>query len=152
MVRGKKGSQPKNPKCRKCGIKLVIPENWCLSMKRDSNYICRGCRNKQSREYDEKLRGELLAILGDKCFLCGRKVGRGRLGICFHEKHGKPHNYTNFKYILEHIEDFIPLCRSCHFTLHSFAKNPERLLKLKRLIKMVLEGRRKAIREGVRKW
>lgn len=77
--------------------------------------------NKYQREYYRKRKARLQKIIGEKCILCGSTNN-----IVFHEIHGRQHwevNYIrNFKYILSHKEDFVSMCRTCHSTLHNFAR------------------------------
>ena len=39
-------------KCIKCGVELIVNENWLESSKKWSKYECRTCRNKQSTIYN----------------------------------------------------------------------------------------------------
>ena len=43
------------PTCRKCGIKLT-DENWYASFKKIPNYICKKCKNKYNKEWQQKNR------------------------------------------------------------------------------------------------
>jgi len=67
--------------------------------------------NSYTREYRRKGREKIKALIGDKCIFCGKKE------IYFHEIYNKKHSRHN-KYILKHIEDFIPLCDTCHQGVH----------------------------------
>ena len=69
---------------------------------------------ESKKEQDEKLKVKLRELVGFKCVICESEIN-----LLFHEIHGKPHKPR--KYILEHYQDFIPLCRNCHQCLHSFA-------------------------------
>jgi len=90
-------------------------------------------RNKKEwNEYRKNrygiLRNELLKRIGNTCIVCGLKRR-----ITFHEIHGKPHGH-NPDQILKHIEDFIPLCYSCHATVHVFAKYRKKIGEIARQI------------------
>lgn len=80
-------------------------------------------RNRRTPERLEYLRGKakerskkqmmkIRNVLGDKCVFCGSKEN-----ICYHEIYGKKH-VTSKQYILEHLEDFVPLCYGCHRGTH----------------------------------
>ena len=79
-------------------------------------------RNEYDREWKRKLREILRNEIGSKCVICGKEP---KVPI-YHEKNFKPHlgltskhsGESNPKYILDHKEDFVPLCRLCHTTLH----------------------------------
>lgn len=71
--------------------------------------------NDINRKGRERLRRAVIEILGGKCVICNRDNATTQL--VFHEKYGKPHN-RSFKYILEHSEDYILLCRPHHASIH----------------------------------
>jgi len=119
--------------CRKCGVTLIIGKNWTEGRKRNYRYLCKDCNNKQTyalrrknvekylkyhREYQRKFKKrqneKIKKILGDNCFFCGFKPKRR---ISAHEIHGNKHSETS-SYILNHIEDFVPLCSYCHRAVH----------------------------------
>lgn len=56
------------------------------------------------------------------CVICGGNDKRARLGVSFHEIHGKNHELSasrrKWAYIIEHHEDFVPLCREHHLLAH----------------------------------
>jgi hypothetical protein len=60
-----------------------------------------------------RLNDEINQKLGEKCIICGKKIGK----INCHEIHGKRHILSSY-YILTHIEDFVRLCNKCHQVLH----------------------------------
>lgn len=37
--------------CNKCNIELTVGNNWLLSQKKISNYICNSCKRKSRRDY-----------------------------------------------------------------------------------------------------
>lgn len=78
----------------------------------------RKARLENTRKWKAKLREELKQELGDKCRICGRRRER----YFYHEIHGKNHVRSNPNYILQHKEDFVPLCGLCHRDLHHIAK------------------------------
>jgi len=68
----------------------------------------------------EKKTKKLKELIGDRCILCG-KTPQTNQGFAFHEIYGEKHPYSGssrLKYILEHPEDFVPLCRKCHTGVH----------------------------------
>lgn len=68
---------------------------------------------RKGAERDRELYSEVDRLLGKKCVFCGRERKR----IYRHEIHGKEHPMDP-RYILAHIEDFIPVCGTCHRCLH----------------------------------
>ena len=38
-------------KCRKCGVELVIGKNWTIGKKNGSDFSCRECSTKRTREW-----------------------------------------------------------------------------------------------------
>lgn len=68
-----------------------------------------------------KRRKKLVELLGNKCVICGKTSKK----IHYHEIHGKEHlyGYSSIKYILEHIEDFVALCITCHSHVHFCMKH-----------------------------
>lgn len=74
-----------------------------------------------NRKWDRKNREKsrktqhliLLMVIGDRCAICGSTKK-----IHFHEIHGKKHE-TSFKYYIEHVKDFIPLCTKHHGKIHT---------------------------------
>lgn len=100
------------------------------TLERDRRY-----RKKHRKKYNERrrnqniiIRKKLYQILGNKCIICGVTSNKPK-GIIFHEIHGKPHK-DNPYYILNHIEDFVPLCKNCHSTYHRFIRYMDRFIKL----------------------
>lgn len=67
-----------------------------------------------SKQYREKLKAEVILILGDKCFICGRK----RRIIC-HRKSGEPHSTGNtFRMVLDNPDEWVRLDEWCHKAVH----------------------------------
>lgn len=55
-------------------------------------------------------------IYDEKCYFCGRKKSDGAIIQLHHN------DYTHFKDEMNHPDDVIPMCASCHRALH-FAKH-----------------------------
>lgn len=68
--------------------------------------------NRERRRY----RKEVAKILGKVCVICKGKWKYSKR-IEYHEIYGRKHPTTG-KYILKHIEDFVPLCGHCHKHVH----------------------------------
>jgi len=77
------------------------------------------------------MRKKVEQTLGYKCETCDRICDRKI--IVYHEIHGISHG-SNPHYILNHLEDFVPLCRSCHLWIHKYCtkyiENKEKFDKL----------------------
>jgi len=92
-------------------------------------------RLKKSKKTWQKI----MDITGDKCIACGKQkpipqyLSGQKRRISFHEIHGKKHK-DNPWYILKHLEDFVPLCQSCHTSLHKVAKS-KKLIELLSMVK-----------------
>jgi predicted HNH restriction endonuclease len=78
------------------------------------------------KELSSIKKAKIIQLIGDRCKTCGRMDN-----VEYHEIHGKIHT-TSYWYILNHVEDFIPLCSLCHRTLH-------RVLKYEKLQKLIIE-------------
>ena len=70
---------------------------------------------EQHKLKDMEFKKKLGELLGLKCVICGSTHR-----ISYHEIHGNPHKPR--KYVLEHYQDFIPLCSGCHVGLHRFIR------------------------------
>jgi hypothetical protein len=126
------------PKCIKCGVKLEIPKNWCISQMKYGNYVCRDCHTKNSKDYyhkdidisreyrrrlHEKIRIEMFNLLGNKCKDCGITDIR-----VLEVHHVKNNGFRERKeiglgtYLQRHIlkeikrgsDDYCLLCANCH--------------------------------------
>jgi predicted HNH restriction endonuclease len=89
-----------------------------------TRYLIKQWRKKHNKElkfistnYRKRWRKELLKIIGNKCYICGSTKN-----ICFHEIYGKFHQTSDFRYIINHKEDFVPLCNHHHVALHRIAR------------------------------
>jgi hypothetical protein len=98
-------------------------------------------KNNKESVLERNLRRRLLIknrieeIIGKYCSICGKD------NECFHEIHGREHVHS-YKYILDNINDFVPLCYKCHKGLHvikSFNKienkNERKLIELLSLLR-----------------
>lgn len=122
-------------KCRKCGDILIIGKNWTEGRKNNYRYLCTDCSKKETyilreknpthyakvhREYQLKwkrnMRMKIEERIGNKCRFCGFQ-GTLKRRISAHEIHGNSHSETP-TYILNHSEDFVPLCKFCHRSIH----------------------------------
>lgn len=70
-------------------------------------------RIKSQYERREKFKKIIFSKLGKLCVICGKSEN-----IHLHEIYGKDHHTKALNYVLEHIEDFTPLCDDCHHALH----------------------------------
>jgi hypothetical protein len=81
---------------------------------------------KWKRERDEQQREEIRKLFDLKCSICGAVNPHVKLGVFLHQKDGKVHNYDKvykLKYILEHPDEFVPVCNSHHRRAHFLLKN-----------------------------
>jgi predicted HNH restriction endonuclease len=97
--------------------------------KRPRDYKAEYKENRETKirnalKWRRKLREQIFMIIGKQCVICGKFPKR----ISIHEIHGKPHSTTDFKYILAHIQDFVPMCNSCHVTLHRIFNRIEKFM------------------------
>lgn len=67
---------------------------------------------------ERRNKAKVVELLGTKCFLCKIEGGQELEGIQMHEKNGNSH-HRSYGYVLRHIESFVPLCSSCHQTVHN---------------------------------
>jgi hypothetical protein len=113
----KKRIRKESPESRKKMNKAT--KNWKLNHP-NAQKIYRTKNRKLTNAYAEKYYKEdsekIKEILGSLCILCGSSKR-----VCLHEIHGKRHITLKY-YILQHIEDFIPLCFNCHNSLHKMSK------------------------------
>jgi predicted HNH restriction endonuclease len=121
-------------KCKDCGCALILGTNWTEYRKRNYEYLCKDCKRKRTESYDanhrirylerhrinarrtnEKYNKKIVSLLGNKCLICGYSPNNYRIHA--HEIHGNPHSSSRL-YIINHQEDFAPLCKSCHSFTH----------------------------------
>jgi hypothetical protein len=70
---------------------------------------------------DAKQRDEVRKLFDLKCSICGKIEPDIKLGVHLHKKDGAVHNYDKvykLKYIIAHPDEFAPLCRGHHRTVH----------------------------------
>ena len=81
------------------------------------------CIANGKRYYDAKNACDELH--GNVCVGC--QVSSDERRLMYHEIHGNDHirGRSQWKYILEHPDDFVRLCTSCHASIHKVAKRPE---------------------------
>lgn len=84
---------------------------------------------KEDKTKTTELREKVEEIVGKDCFLCGRYFPR----MVHHEIHCKKHTLT-YNYILNHPEDFVTLCRSCHDKLHFYLKHFNKMEGLRKFV------------------
>lgn len=84
-----------------------------------------GCQIRANKKWktmrDEEQRETVRKLFDLKCYICGAVNPEIKLGVHLHQKDGKVHNYDKvykLKYILEHPDEFVPLCRSHHKRVH----------------------------------
>lgn len=93
----------------------------------------RNKENEYNRNFRKKRYVKARKLIGDTCIICGSKDK-----IKFHEIYGKSHyGYETSCYILNHKEDFIPLCRDCHRAIHQLAGKQIKLKKLLELLRLL---------------
>lgn len=82
---------------------------------------------------DIEFKRKLEKVIDNKCVLCGSTKR-----LCYHEIHGKQH--PSRKYVLDHYEDFVPLCSGCHIGIHRFIRRGKINIELLvQLLKNILE-------------
>jgi predicted HNH restriction endonuclease len=108
----------KNPEHKKRHRELCR-KNQKLYYKRHKSKILNYQKDYKIK-YRKKRREKLLKVFGDKCSICGSNHN-----IHLHEIYGKNHSYS-LTYVLNHKEDFIPLCYYCHRAWHHILRaNPK---------------------------
>lgn len=101
------------------------------------NYHREYSRVKQAIQR-RKLRQKVLHIFGTKCCLCGIECAvfiKKGIKLEMHEIHGIRHPNNNDKHVIEHKEDYAPLCTPCHRMVSRMMKlfglNWQQILSLK---------------------
>lgn len=101
-------------------------------------YCSRSCAKMAQKRQVKKLYGTLKKrvekILGINCIICDSPKRY------YHEIRGKPHKNNNYRYIMEHIEDFVPICYTCHRCLH-YILNLDRK-NYKNFLELLIKARR----------
>jgi predicted HNH restriction endonuclease len=79
---------------------------------------------------------------GNRCFVCNCQFPDRLSGKWFelHEIHGRKHpklpNLEGINYILEHQQDFVPLCSKCHAEIHRLKKKAKTVSDVKKLLEL----------------
>jgi len=89
--------------------------------------------NKYRLQQYHKVREKIEGLLGNTCSICGYKPKKGQRRLQSHEIHGKKHESSVY-YILSHIEDFVPLCKTCHQTVHFYHLYKKQFEKLEKIL------------------
>lgn len=96
----------------------------------DQNYV-RGHREER-KLYNQKIRKEVKDFLiqkyGKICIVCGEEPKGSYL--IFHEKNFKSHEHLTPNQVKTLWQNFVPLCRNCHRTLHRFKRFLEKFKQL----------------------
>lgn len=113
-------------------IKAQYKKNYQKRKKHQKKY--------DKNRYEERLK-KLEELLGNKCVVCGYKESKNfkRRRLYFHEIHGKKHSNSR-QYIIEHYEDFVVICHSCHKAVHNISKLKVNLKKFLELVKIIKES------------
>lgn len=116
---------------------LRINKKWYDTHKKERTEIRRAyykrtreTRLQYRRDYTKRLKEKIQTLLGNKCVVCGKTEK-----LVAHEIHGKPHA-KRVHYILNHIEDFVLVCYSCHNGIHFCMKHLG--LTLEQILEMVV--------------
>jgi len=120
----KKMKRDKNPEVRKKENQRSKDYYW----KNKDRILIR--ERKRHKEKREKLRKLAKQIIGDRCIICNRIPRK----ILFHEIHSKKHQ-SGYHFILQHPEDFVPMCTSCHRGLHVYYKYKLKMEKMEQLMR-----------------
>jgi len=79
---------------------------------------------------NQKMREKINMILGKKCIICNFESEEGQKNLICHEIYGREHE-RGYYYILNHIDDFVRICKFCHRAIHIVAKiNFEKAIEL----------------------
>lgn len=131
-------------KCRRKKRREQYREYW-KKRRNDKEYLKR--HRKTTLRFQEKWRLRAQKKLGSKCILCDYKPEEGQKRVSFHQIFGESHQLGTgvYKYIVEHIEDFVPLCARHHRMLHSLVRETkkEKFDLLLLLINSLASGRTK---------
>lgn len=96
----------------------------------DQNYVKthREERKLYNRRWRKEVKDFLIQKHGKICIVCGKEPKGSYL--VFHEKNFKPHDHITPNQIKNIWQNFVPLCRNCHRTLHHFKLYRENFEKL----------------------
>jgi hypothetical protein len=98
----KKPFIPSRPDKIYCSVNCRMLKWYYANKQKSHNYYLKRRIN---------LKNQLNSQMSQICEVCGGKR------FVYHEKHGKRHA-CSLKYVINHKNDFIPLCRKCHYVLH----------------------------------
>jgi hypothetical protein len=70
----------------------------------------------------EALKTRAYAVHGTKCVLCDLDCVKAKMRIEFHEVNGKPHPSNHLRRVINHPEDYAPLCHNCHHMVSRIVK------------------------------
>ena len=73
-------------KCRKCGVELVVDDNWYQSSKKKKTYICIKCHKERCRQRYKEKPNKNRIIICEKCGKERRLYGKGLCGKCYEEE------------------------------------------------------------------
>jgi len=108
--------------CLNCGKRFKIRE---AKVEHTRKFCSKVCADQYRKNYQKNFNPNILKQIEEKignfCFICSKTKQ------LFHEIHGIEHTKNKqyqerLKYILEHVENFEPLCFSCHRLTHNLAK------------------------------
>jgi hypothetical protein len=85
-------------------------------------------RNIYNRKWRKEVKDFLIEKHGKICVVCGKEPKGSYL--VFHEKNFKSHDHITPNQIKKIWQNFVPLCRNCHRTLHHFRLHKENFEKL----------------------
>lgn len=133
--------------CNKCGVELVIGENWPVSTARNRDYRCQSCRAEYDRKYcqknPDKVQNRKLLYRYNITLVDYRALltfQRGRCALC---DTNEPGGRGQFKVDHDHVTGAVRglLCHLCnvglgHFELltghaESYLANPPNFRRLK---------------------
>jgi len=111
----------KKARMRKYFKEIYYPRNKAQIQARTSKYQKDNPEIQKKALYGwrQRKQAKIKEILGYKCVICGAEIN-----IVYHEKNGLNHASLGYisqnpTYILENIQNFVPLCRWCHSYIHN---------------------------------
>lgn len=85
-------------------------------------------RKMYQRKIRKFVKDFLIQKLGEICIVCNTMPKSNYL--VFHDKTLKPHEHLTPNQIKQRWQDFVPMCRNCHRTLHHFIKYKDKFEKI----------------------
>lgn len=97
-------SAPVCHKCSRCGVLLVVGENWYSCRKRFHHYICKSCDMKEVSERRRRHRA-LKPIQVKKCRVCGSELV---LEVNWKKAYGRfcTHCYVRQPRVIEGVREY----------------------------------------------